>query len=510
LTRLESKVKKIIVELIDVDDYITLDALSDKCSVTKRSIQNHLQWLADWLIENDFSAVQIIKKPGNGVKFSMDDESRIRMHRVLDNYGGLFSFDDMARRMKILRLLLLSDEELTIGFLADYFYVSRAIILRDMDWISDWLKRFDMKLFKIQNKGIGLLGNEVSRRNAIAALFDESNSSNKEALPQRRIMLFTSRIPQQQYANLVALYPTLDVLSVITLIEDTEKKFDFYLTDEFFTSLLTHLVICLARLKASNKVLSLDLDMEEYESVMDVALHMSDRILETFGLKLPDSEIAYVCLHLVSYSLRNSNGDLRHNYKGQGSLENLAVNIIEFAENRIGGGYTLDKVLYFGILYHLESSVYRIKNKIHIHNPNAESPVDLDIALFNVIKETQHIFNNFFGEEFILPDDEVEALTLHFMSSATRNERKTRALLLSTGIYAGASLGKHLNDTINSINVVDIISSPLQLELLACDNYDFIISTGGEIANCKKPVLNLSHKRKEDYISLISNFLNTL
>lgn len=40
------------------------------------------------------------------------------------------------------------------------------------DWVENWLSQYKLKLFKTQRRGIGIAGDEISRRAAIAGFFD--------------------------------------------------------------------------------------------------------------------------------------------------------------------------------------------------------------------------------------------------------------------------------------------------------------------------------------------------
>ncbi len=504
MNHLEIKVRKMVMELLNQDDFVTLEVLAKKYGVTKRSVQNHIQWLENWFKENNFTDAEIVKKTNKGVRLLLGQESKANVKKLLV-YEGLNSFDDIERKMHILRLLLFTDEELTIGFLADFFYVSRSIILKDMDWIGTWLRKSNLQLYKIQNKGIGILGDEISKRNAIALFFDIYKTDSRGV--SERSKSLSSRLTEMHFMNLHSLYPNIDTVAIVTLIEEIEQRFDFFLTEEYFVSLLTHITISVARLKTGNKTDEFCLPPDEYEPVREAAEFVSAKISSMFNIAFPDTEIAYICLHLMSYNMRIATKDVRQNFESSENVEALAINIIELVQEEVGGSFSSDKVLYFGILCHLQDLVYCFKNRIHISTVHHEHTIGLDMNIFSAIEKTKDLFADVFGEGFLLLESEMEALTAHFMTSSSRVNRKVRAVLLSSsGILAGIALKDFLTNEIETIEIIDLVTFAFQLDLIPSNTYDFVISSI-PLDNVPKPHVCLTYQEKGEYKKHISDFL---
>lgn len=504
--KLEMKLKRIVSELLESDDFVTLEYLSIKCGVTRRSVQNHIQLLEAWLLDNGFAEVKLNKKPGRGIKLVIDESAKIKIHNLMSD-RNFNSFDDNSRRLKMLKALIFSETELTIGFLADLFFVSRTVVLQDLEWISKWLEKFNLKLFKIQNKGIGILGDEIAKRNAIAAFFDISIPSVELELSENKCV--STRIEENHFAKLQSLYPHITVSDIVALIENAEKQFDFFLTDEYFVSLLTHLTISLARLKSGNKTEdNFCLQDNEFAFVRETAEFIAKQIEEMFDIKLPDTEITYICLHLMSYSMNSyskTEGQPPDGFENGKNLEALAISIIESVNQNLLGSFSIDKILYFGILFHLKTSVYRMKNRIYLNIVSADNNIYLDMEILDAVKKTESIFKDICG---VLPtEEEFYALTIHFMLSKNRRNQKLRAVLLNnTGIVAGVTLKNYITENVDCIKIVDIVSFPFQLDLIPESKYDFVISNIA-IENCAKPIANIFHIQKNDCNKFLQNFI---
>ena len=133
----EENLQKILETLLknDSDGFVTLDDLSQVLNISKRSVQNYLNKADSWLLEHDLPDVRIIKKQGYGIRLSVDFSERQKLASLIKSRYFTMLEGSVERRIEILRSLVFSKEELTIQFLADQFYVSRFVILSDLDWV---------------------------------------------------------------------------------------------------------------------------------------------------------------------------------------------------------------------------------------------------------------------------------------------------------------------------------------------------------------------------------------
>lgn len=168
----EKTMRKMLLALLEGNGFVTLSSLSQGLDISKRSVQNYLNKADGWLTEHELPNVRIVKKQGYGIRLDMDAADRQTLATLLNNQYFTMADGSANRRVELLRSLIFSREELTIQFLADSFYVSRFVILSDLDWAENWLGQYQLRLFKTQGRGIGIAGDEVARRSAIAGFFD--------------------------------------------------------------------------------------------------------------------------------------------------------------------------------------------------------------------------------------------------------------------------------------------------------------------------------------------------
>ena len=506
MNHFEIKVKKILELLLENDKYMTLEYLAQQVGTSKRSIQNYMHKIETWLSELGMKKIELQKKQGYGIKLLIneEDEAILESHLNIEKFS-LYD-DGVFRRLEMLKALIFSNDELTIQYFADQFYISRTVILKDIEWVSQWLSKYNLQLFKTQGRGIGIMGSEVSRRNAIAGFFDVYKIREKLLINDLNSSI---RLSNEKYLKLKSIYPKIDIMFVCTIIEDAEKKFDFFLTDDYFITLVTHLVIGIARLSSGKNVDESFLPPEAEYSGLErkTAEYIASRIEAYYDLKLPEFERIYICIHLMSYNSFNyvEKNNLNDTIKNiPQKIELLAISLIDYVDAQLGTSFSTDKILFFGILFHLKTSIYRLEENIHIKTITKDEISGRDKGIFNAISKVSNLYEGICN---VKPtEEELIALSMHFELSQKRNIKKERALLVcNNGISSGIALYRQITEASPDIEIVDICSS-FQLTFKTENGYDFVITTV-PLEGVNKPVADISHVSKNEYSAFLEEFM---
>jgi transcriptional antiterminator len=358
-------------------------------------------------------------------------------------------------------------------------------------------------LFKTEHKGIEIIGNEIAHRNAIARFFD-SYVIGKQI--EQVVPIKQSRLQEKTMKNLIDVYPEDHVMKVARIIAEAEEKYDFFLMEDYFVSLLTHIVISLSRIISGNpvEVEFLPPDEEYPQLEIDTANYIANRIERIFNIRISQSEKDYICIHLVGYnafSIENSS----HPEIPQ-KIEILAISMIESVDAIVGGSYIRDKLLFFGLCFHLISTVYRLEKGLYHNSPQKTDFPQNGIIIYDAVKESAELYERICDVK--ADDDEILHITYYFLLSKHRNMRKLRALLVcNQGIVARMELHKLIEISILHIDVVDNCSA-YQLQFQPEREYDFIITTEN-LEKREKPMIDISRLAKNDYIKCIEEFLSS-
>lgn len=496
----EKTLRNMLLALLESDDFVTLSSLSQSLDISKRSVQNYLTKAETWLRERDLPNVRIVKKQGYGIRLTLDTASRETLSSLLNSQYFTLLDGSVDRRIELLRNLIFSREELTIQFLADSFYVSRFVILSDLDWAENWLGQYHLKLFKTQGRGIGIAGDEIARRAAIAGFFDLCERRE----PAAHSTANPVRLAKERLEKLEEVYTEEEIKQICAIIEEAEKEFDFFMGSEYFTALATHITISVYRLRHGHEIKKefLPPDGEFPQQEMNTAHFIARRLEETFRIRLPESECTYICIHLMGYNAFQA--QIEEERKVPENIELLALQLIEAVDADLGGSFSSDKVLFFGLLAHLQSSLYQQKENPGTRTQTRAALPESYQEIYTSVKKQAALYQQFGG---IYPDQqELISLSLHFSLSQNRTTTKWRALLVSTaGVIIQQNQRRHLQDSLPQIQIVDTCS-PYQFSVYPDNNYDFIISMV-PLKNTTRPVADISHMTKARRVQFIEEFL---
>src|SRR5690554_642788 len=172
--------------------------------------------------------------------------------------------------------------------------------------------------------------------------------------------------------------------------------------------------------------------------------------------------------HNIDQGIQFHSGDLKR-------LE-LVTNLIRHVGHELDVDFDQDRSLKLGLLQHVTPVLLRIENGDFIRNPLL-SQIKKDYeSLFAIVKSAvQHI-----PTEYVVPDEEVGFLVMHFGASLVRIQqlsRRVKALLVCTsGIGSSKLLAVRIEKELPQIELLAHISW-FEATRISEDEYDLVIST---------------------------------
>jgi transcriptional antiterminator len=486
-----ANIRKIVDVLINNSGYNTLDFISNEVNISKRSVQNYLDKI-NALFEAKLTETKLVKKQGLGIKLETNEKEMKLIDKMLQP-GNVRTLDYADRLVEIIRHLIFSDTELTIQYLADQLYESRSTILSDLDWVNGWLGEYDLHLLKTQSRGISIVGTEINKRNAMIGFFDLYKTKSIKQAETKGL----KRIDKKELEKLAELYPMSQIEMVYSIIEDAEKEFDFFLIENYFTSMLVHIIISITRLKfgsfISKDFLPLDDDLEAM--AMETARFITKKLGKCFHITVQESETKFVALHLMGFNAYD-NGKSEFNK----DIEMLSATMIQTVDMYLGTNFFNDKVLFFDICWHMKFCKHR---NILTRNNNLVMEISAQTEEFyKILKAYKDTFTFATAEK--LTNIDLMDISYYFYLSVRRNKRKLRVLIVSNLPITERLLFLNFMElNFSNLEIVDLCTTA-SYELVA-SKYDFIIST--ENISSEKPLANLSLSDKEKYKEYIDEFV---
>jgi transcriptional antiterminator len=407
--------------------------------------------------------------------------------------GNVRTLDYADRLVEIIRHLIFSDTELTIQYLADQLYESRSTILSDLDWVNDWLGEYDLHLLKTQSRGISIVGTEINKRSAMIGFFDLYKTKSIKQVETKGF----KRIDKKELEKISELYPMSQIEKVYSIIEDAEKEYDFFLIENYFTSMLVHILISISRLRQGSFISKDFLPPEDDldAMAMETAGFITKKLGEYFKITVPESETKYVALHLMGFNAYD-NGKNEFNK----DIEMLSAKMIQAVDIYLGTNFFKDKVLFFDICWHMKFCQHM--NTLTRHN-NLTMELSTQVEeYYKILKMNKDTFSVSKAET--LTNIDLMDISYYFFLSVRRNKRKLRVLIVSNfPITERLSFLRFMESNFSNLEMVDLCTTA-SYELIN-SKYDFIIST--ENISSEKPLANLSLSDKEKYKEYIDEFI---
>lgn len=504
---------EIISLLLGSSDYISVKDIAQKLNVSARTIRMDIEKLDEHISECfNSEELYIERKSGSGIRLkSKSPDFSLSELDIKSLAADKLQTDNSTRRLEIMNMMINSNEELTTQFLADQYYVSKSTILKDLDWINRWLKQYNLEVEKKQNKGVYILGSEKDIRNAIVAILQLGNI-NPELSSAKIQKSMEAKQHSNKYDEIVKIYPRINVDEIGNIIHNAEKEFAFFMPEEHYNSMFTHLVISIGRLLKGIKV---DDESELIEGQCNdietqVARYIVSRLEKEFNISIPQAEFAYICMHLMGLNIYS--GTDRMNVDDAllsipSNVKTLVYEIVRHVGNILNMDFTEDKILFLGLMFYLKTSIFRLKNNANIGFSKEISFDDTFQKIYMAVWTTDTLYKKYANVTVNIPSDEILEVSRYFLIAIERKWHKNKAIIISdTSLQAALEIRNQLTKHIPKMQVVDICSY-YQLNLRNHDNYRFIISTM-PLSYKNKPVLQVPAKLDKDNINEIKRYVN--
>ncbi|SIS45913.1 BglG family transcription antiterminator [Salimicrobium salexigens] len=471
--------------LLQSGDFTYIKALAGELGCSEKTIRNDLKEVGLFL--ETHSRAQLIRKPGAGVQVSVGEEERERIFKLL--HTG--SDKDTKRRQEIGYRLLVEKNPLTVSRLTREFFVSVKEIKKDLSIISDWLISYNIELISRQRRGVTVTGEELSRRNALAHLYELS--SRQSGTPRSLLMLF----------------PDHEVTYVNKKISDLMDEWNWKISSDEQENLLIHLLIILKRVRQSSAILMKNDEVVQVRGTREYTMteELSERINDQLKVSLPVSEKVYFTLHLLSYSAGDS---LQKDEHIDSLVHELGAQLTNQLQIMTVVPFDQDDILEEGLHVHLPSAVHRVANGLTIRNPMLEEIKNMYPYMFSMVVMALEEVNK--RHSLSVPEDEAAYLVLHFQASLERlnkkrDARKKVVIVCELGIGMSHLLQAKLEQSYQDMEVVGSIGTGGLEGMITDHHVDFIISTR-ELEEPRLPVVVISPLLKAEDRRKIDRFLH--
>mgnify|MGYP000983719605 FL=1 len=450
---LTKRQKDILIYLCSKRGYITIKQLAMKFNVSNRTIQNDLAFIDSFLSN---SKVIIDRKSSKGIKViaSESEISNLRQklkslkYRTLDNY----------ERLSIISLLLLCNPINTFEQLSNACGVSRQTIINSFQQVEDNFIKGGIEIHKIRGTGIKITGDEIRVRKYFESKLSES-------------------IQDEVILNVVVRNSKLMEFDKIAneIIESVENK----LNVQFIEFMKIRLLLDYSLYRIGNGcALTADKctnikEIKDYKGYESIISALSD-----FEYSISDK--LYFCSLFMNAKISDQYSDNLKTYRD--SIDEARM-ISEYLFNKLQAiqPLAIDSKERFihELTLHLRVAIYRIRNKIPIHN---EFLTQIKISMPLIYEFTKKELLKCEKEFDIAFDENEIAFIAMYIGSAYENSFKTESrlavlLVCSFGIATSSILKTKILQAIPECNIIGPMSERDADDYLSKNEVNLIIST---------------------------------
>lgn len=450
---LTKRQKDILIYLCSKRGYITIKQLAMKFNVSNRTIQNDLAFIDSFLSN---SKVIIDRKSSKGIKVIANEPEISNLRKELESlkYRTL----DNDERLSIISLLLLCNPINTFEQLSNACDVSRQTIINYFQQVENNFIKEGIEIHKIKGTGIKIIGDEIRIRKYFESKLSESIQDEvilSVVVRNSKLMEF------DKIAN--------------EIIELVENKLNVQFIEFMKIKLLLDYSLyrigsgCALPADKCTNIKEIK-DYKGYEPIISV--------LSDFEYSISDK--LYFCSLFMNAKISDQYSD---NLKTYRDSTDEARMISEYLFNKLQTiqPLAIDSKERFihGLTLHLRVAIYRIRNKIPIHN-----------ELLTQIKISMPLIYEFTKKELLKCEKEFDiafeeneiAFIAMYIGSAYENSFKTESklavlLVCSFGIATSSILKTKILQVIPECNIIGPMSERDADDYLSKNEVNLIIST---------------------------------
>ncbi len=469
---LSSRQLEFIRLMLEEDEYRSILYFSKQLKVSDKTLKEDLKGIRAFL---NIYHMEIRGKTGRGILIDHNVKNDIHIINALkEEQKEMKQESSQARRLHILKSLLLHSGTYTsIQKLSEEYYVSKASIVNDMKYVEGWLGKHKLELEKT-GTGTRIKGNESDIRKAIVNLIQENQEGTGDASQKYLEYSERIRLDDRTLSGLSELFRIEDIVFIENLLTSIEMESRINIGDIYFVNLLTHILLCVKRVKEGiyieeNRVGMIRTDMlKQYRQAQKITRVIEEKYRITIG----EEETYYIYQYLISSGLE----ELTNRSREDDYSLNIAMELTQYISEVVNMDFRKDKELLNGLLLHIRPMLNRLEYNIQISNPLLEEIRQWYPQMLGVCQIIISIVLKKYRIKEISIDEAANIATYYQTMMVRLLTPKKVLVVCHSGYGTSQLLAAKLQHEISFIKIADVVSSR-KIETMNLEEIDFIIST---------------------------------
>lgn len=432
---ISSRLSKILLIMLETDDFISADKLAEKLQISKRTIFRELSDIDYYLNAYELSLNNKQRK-GYCLEGAVENKERLSEDLKTQKVDYL----NKEERQNLLIFEILQENEVRkLYYYANLFQVSESTISNDLDSIEAWFNQYDLKIIRTPGLGVKLEGSESNYRKALREIISKSIQENQSIKYDDEVHLLQQLFLQDKDGIMKLLNQEI-LTRVLNVFNEHHHELDL---DRFaqssYMGLIIHLTIAIDRIlkkeaiNDNEEIIMMMKDSYSYEQAEKMKQYLEDE----FAIQIPEVETAFISMHIQGAKLNK----IEEEIKALNVLEEEEMQqLIDAMINQFDTCLLHDEQLRHGLIVHLKPALVRMQNGMSIYNPLL-AQIKQDYPEFY---EKAKIACMYLATKYNIsvPEDEIGYIAMHFGAAKERSERETYIVRsINVGIVCSSGIG---------------------------------------------------------------------
>lgn len=444
--QLDKRCKAILDILLFSDKYITIQELSKKLNISKRSIYYDLNKINDWLKMYNINSILVERNKG----MYISSLSKFKINQLLEGEKKTYYVLSQEERISIIICCLIgTNDSIFIEKITSICDVSRNTIFSDLKKVKKIFDNYELELVFEVHFGYRVVGSSIKK----LSLF----------------LYYLGKIIKLLENNLIIDdLPFFDEEKINTNINKL-MEIEFKLNKIYVANSIFKISILINLLELQKEKLDYeDIDTNEVQNTKEFLL------VKYYFPNLKQDKLVYITLHLLGTRVQVP----INKYSSQKIKEIATKLVVDFQRLSCIIFEDDDKRELIDLLTaHLNISFYRYKYGIYIDNPVFEKIIQEYNDLFNITKKVCKNLSLYLS--LPINDEEISFITMHFGGYLKKKKIKTDKynilIVCPNGISTANIIKNEVENLHPNIKVLEII--PVKNVKNYYENIDLIIST---------------------------------
>jgi mannitol operon transcriptional antiterminator len=461
--KVSNRQRQIIEILLEQTNEMTVADIAQMIHVSPRTVHRELAEIEDIL---DAFGISLLKKAGIGIQISANQDQLRNLEIDLEKMETT-EYTAEERKVLILCKLLNNEEPIKLFAISHELQAAIPTISNDLDELESRIHKHDLSLVRRRGYGVEIVGTERAKRKAIVTLA-------QDYLDDSILFGSASTVSDPISRQLLTLVEREQFFHIEKALWKIEDKYPTTLTQGAYTYLLIRLSVAITRARRGKLIRPEELMNNERKlSIEDKRLY--DYFAELVQLDVPLQEEVDIMYLLKEWSDNNHQEQGIQIHDDLKQLE-FVTNLIRYVGDELAVEFDQDRSLKEGLLQHVTPVLLRLENDEYIRNPLLTQIKKDYESLFAIVKSAVQSIPT----EYVIPDEEVGFLVMHFGASLVRIQqlsRRVKALLVCTsGIGSSKLLAVRIEKELPQIELLAHISW-FEATRISEEDYDLVIST---------------------------------